>query len=248
MTLPVEIHIKSFLRHDSLENSINSIRRYYPDITIRVCDDGHLKPYRNDIILHKLPFYSGISVGRNFMAQRCKQPYFMIWDDDFIATELTKLEKLLEVMRSSRHNGIVGCKVREAGCIRKGEGHLEVTYDEVTGRTLTRYFYGANVPYEMIEGIKSIPCRMVTGGYLCSKRLFNEYNIHWRDEMKRSDHYPFFLDLPPQVKCYCVPDVMIDHYPSCEGEYKRYKSNTMYHRMVGERKVIFKTIYDEESA
>lgn len=241
-----EILIKSFLRPDCLKRAVASIRKFYPNVLIRICDDGHLDKFEGDnIVFYKLPFYSGASVGRNFLVSKVEKPYFLMMDDDMIFTEDTSLHKVLRVLSSSRDIGVVGGRVRENGTIRLGVGRLEVDYTEKYGRRITRYYYGDKTPTGRINDIEVISCRMLPAMYMCKKALFNVYNIKWRDELKRSAHYPFFLDLPLQIRVFCASEVIIDHKPETNPEYDKYKKNNIYYRMICERIVIYKTIYDK---
>lgn len=237
-----EILIKSFLRPDCVKRLIESIRKFYPDVTVRVCDDGDLKEV-DGAILHKLPFYSGLAVGKNYLVQQVKTPYFVLLDDDFIVTSETDLDKLRKIAYSATDIAVVAGQIRENGEIKVGRGHLEVDYSEKYGRRLTRYYYGNMAPKISIAGTICIPCRMTSQIIMGNKELWNRYNIKWRDELKRAEHYVFFLDLPKQVRCYCVPEVIVDHKPDRSEKYDKYRNNDLYHRMTQERVMVFKSIY-----
>ncbi len=240
----VEILVKSFLRPSCVERLVRSIRRYYPKITIRVCDDGNLD-YLHDVILHKLPFYSGLSVGRNFLLSKVETPYFVMCDDDWVFTKDTKLEKLYAVISAFDDVGIVGGMIQlPDGNLREGFGHLEVTYSEKEGRKLTRYYYGNKATSVSIKGVKCYPCRMTSNFFMGNTQLFRDFNVHWRDELKRNEHLPFFLDFPPLLKIFAVPEVSIRHEHRTNKRYQKYKDNNLYWRMVCERKIVFKRLYE----
>jgi len=244
-----EILVKTFLRFPCVKRLIRSIRTYYPDITIRICDDGNGEEIKGErIIYHRLPYYSGLAVGKNFLVQKCETPYFITMDDDFIVIKETDLNKLHKIISSSDNIAIASGRIKEFNkdmeeYIRYGAGHLEVTYSEKEGRKITRYYYGDNAPKETVNEIECIPCRITPQLIMGNKALWRKYNIKWRDELKRAEHLPFFLDLPLQVKCYVVPEVMIGHMPFKSKEYAKYKDNNIYHKMIYERKISYKVLY-----
>jgi len=240
----LEIILPSFLREECLERCYKSIRGYYKDIVIRICDDGNMSDPGWDAVFYKFPFYSGVSAKRNFLVQQVKTPYFLTLDDDHVFTEKTDLAALMRVIESNESVGVVGCTITQGGARRFDAGHLEVTYSEEEGRRITRYTYGEKAPLVKVAGVDCIDCRMLSGIFICNTGFFRKYGIKWRDEMKRSDHYPFFLDFPNWLKIYCVPSVEIGHIPDRPEEYMLYKGNDMYHRMSRERVCRFKRLYE----
>lgn len=241
-----EILIKTFLRPKCLKRLIDSIKKYYPEVVIRVCDDGNYSYKPEGVEYYKLPFFSGLAVGRNYLVSKVKAPYFVFMDDDHVITKETDLDKFYKVITSANDIGIVGGRIREGyhnNDLRYGIGHLEVTYSEDKGRETTRYYYGLNAPTSIINGVTVISCRIVPQVMMCSKSLFDKYNIHWRDELKRAEHLPFFIDYPHQLKCYGVPSVVFLHKPDIPNEYKKYKDLDLYHRMVYERKMKYEVLY-----
>jgi len=243
--MPIEILIKSFLRPECVMRLVNSIRQFYPHIVIRICDDGYLE-YCPSAIIYKLPFYSGLAVGKNYLISLCETPYFVLCDDDFIFTKYTDLKKMLAVISSANDIAVVGGQIsNKKGSIKLGYGHIEVSYNEKQGRVLTRYYYGKNAPSEMINGINCISCRMLSSFIMGSKEVWKKNNIKWRDELKRADHIPFYLDLPLNVKCYSIPDIIIDHRHNTNSAYDKYREDKIYHRMVGERITNYRTIYED---
>jgi len=238
-----EILIKSFYRRNCLKRCIRSIRDYYPNTTIRICDDSNIRPITGkNIHWYKLPHYSGLAVGKNFLRNLVETPYFVHVDDDMIFTEETNLDKMLLVANKTAPS-IVGGYIKEEDGIRHGPGDVSVQYNELEGRVLTRRYYGNKAPSTVINNIRCIPCRCLPSFIMGNKNTFYHYNIHWRDELKRCDHIPFYLDLPKEIACYAIPSVTINHRPENSKEYKSFKDNDLYKRMVGERKTVYETIY-----
>lgn len=119
------IATKTFLRYEKLQNLIDSIRRYYPTVTIIIADDSENPqtisgPYIEHYImpfgkvrgcsspqptalmpLNGEPWSSlsqGWFAGRNLAVSQVTTKYVLWVDDDFIFTAKTKLEKLVDVL------------------------------------------------------------------------------------------------------------------------------------------------------
>ncbi|KAK1902144.1 Beta-14 N-acetylgalactosaminyltransferase 1 [Dissostichus eleginoides] len=96
----VTIATKTFLRYEKLQNLIDSVRRYYPTVTIVIADDSENPqtisgPYIEHYIM---PFGKGWFAGRNLAVSQVTTKYVLWVDDDFIFTSNTKLEKLVDVL------------------------------------------------------------------------------------------------------------------------------------------------------
>lgn len=110
----VTIATKTFLRYDKLQDLIDSIRQFYPTITIVIADDNeHPKPVTGPFIeQYIMPFGKGWFAGRNLAVSQVTTKYVLWVDDDFIFTANTRLEKLVEVLESTTLD-LVGGAVRE---------------------------------------------------------------------------------------------------------------------------------------
>lgn len=117
---------KTFLRYDKLQDLIDSIRRYYPTITIVIADDSqnpksvsgpniehYIMPFGKvgtgrsqtaELLLTLEPdvtcsvVLQGWFAGRNLAVSQVTTKYLLWVDDDFIFTADTKLEKLVDVL------------------------------------------------------------------------------------------------------------------------------------------------------
>ncbi|KAJ8017052.1 hypothetical protein DPEC_G00013750 [Dallia pectoralis] len=111
----VTIATKTFLRYDKLQDLIDSVRQFYPTVTIVIADDNeHPEPVRGPHIEHYImPFAKGWFAGRNLAVSQVSTKYVLWVDDDFIFTSNTKLEKMVEVLEKTTLD-LVGGAVREA--------------------------------------------------------------------------------------------------------------------------------------
>ncbi|XP_075995791.1 beta-1,4 N-acetylgalactosaminyltransferase 1-like [Genypterus blacodes] len=110
----VTIATKTFLRYDKLKDLIDSIRKYYPTVTIVIADDNeHPKavpgPYIDQYIM---PFKKGWFAGRNLAVSQVITKYVLWVDDDFIFSSNTKLEKMVDILEKTTLD-LVGGAVRE---------------------------------------------------------------------------------------------------------------------------------------
>ncbi|KAI5095604.1 beta-1,4 N-acetylgalactosaminyltransferase 1, partial [Silurus meridionalis] len=110
----VTIATKTFLRYDKLQVLIDSIRQFYPTVTIIIADDSeHPKLVTGPYIEHYImPFKKGWFAGRNLAVSQVTTKYVLWVDDDFIFTSNTKLEKMVAVLESTSLD-LVGGAVRE---------------------------------------------------------------------------------------------------------------------------------------
>lgn len=110
----VTIATKTFLRYDKLKDLIDSIRQYYPTITIVIADDNeHPQPVTGPHIDHYImPFGKGWFAGRNLAVSQVTTKYVLWVDDDFIFTANTKVERMVEILEKTTLD-LVGGAVRE---------------------------------------------------------------------------------------------------------------------------------------
>src|SRR5271156_5678760 len=88
----VSVLIKTFQRPRTVNAAVAGIRRFYPLVPIIVADDSSA-PVTFDhagIIVHRLPFDSGVGKGRNFLVSQVRSPYLLMCDDDHVFTRETK--------------------------------------------------------------------------------------------------------------------------------------------------------------
>ncbi|XP_043531057.1 beta-1,4 N-acetylgalactosaminyltransferase 2-like [Chiloscyllium plagiosum] len=99
----VTITTKTFLRYHKLRILIDSIRSFYPNMTIIIADDSEVpeKIEGPHIEQYIMPFAKGWFAGRNLAASQVTTKYLLWVDEDFLFTKQTKVEKLLEVLENT---------------------------------------------------------------------------------------------------------------------------------------------------
>ncbi|XP_070551686.1 beta-1,4 N-acetylgalactosaminyltransferase 2-like [Ptychodera flava] len=94
----VTVVTKTFERYEAINRLVDSINKFYPDVRIVVADDSEV-PQRivgRNVKQTIMPFAEGLFAGRGVALSQVTTKYFLWVDDDFVFTEQTKLEYMLE--------------------------------------------------------------------------------------------------------------------------------------------------------
>lgn len=204
----VTIATKTFLRYDKLKDLIDSIRQYYPTITIVVADDNeHPQPVTGPHIEHYImPFGKGWFAGRNLAVSQVTTKYVLWADDDFIFTANTKLERMVDILEKTTLD-LVGGAVRE-----------------VTGYTAT---YRHTISVE--EGGEEGDCLHIRDGYhhviegfpncVVADAVINFFmgrtdkvqQVGFNPRLARQAHLEFFIDALGSLHIGSCSDVIVSH-------------------------------------
>ncbi|XP_030052455.1 beta-1,4 N-acetylgalactosaminyltransferase 1 [Microcaecilia unicolor] len=204
----VTIATKTFLRYDKLRILINSIRRFYPTITIIIADDSEF-PEKVDgpyIEQYFMPFGKGWFAGRNLAISQVTTKYFLWVDDDFIFSTRTKVEKLVDVLEKTTLD-LVGGAVREiSGFITTFRQMISVHPGGRAGDCLsTEPGY-----YHVIKGF---PNCVVTDGIVnfFLARTDKVLQVGFDPRLRRAAHLEFFIDGLGILHVGSCDDVIVDH-------------------------------------
>jgi hypothetical protein len=227
-----EILVKSFLRFDKVAALVASVRRFYPQVVIRVADDSPDSPARDaalvrfadsGCIVYRLPANIGISAGRNHLLAQVRAPFFVITDDDKVFTRHTRMERLRNVLEADPACLLAAGMNLDYGFLLRYQ-HGDITRD---GLLLRRTLYGDRARTEMIGGVRCVPCRLTPNFFMARTTLFRQHGIEWDARFKLGDgeHAWFFARLPSDVHLYVVPSVRVWHFPTRTGDraYKRFR-------------------------
>ncbi|XP_031602710.2 beta-1,4 N-acetylgalactosaminyltransferase 1a [Oreochromis aureus] len=208
ITALVTIATKTFLRYDKLKDLIDSIRKYYPTVTIVIADDNeHPQPVTGPHIEHYImPFGKGWFAGRNLAVSQVITKYVLWVDDDFIFTANTKLEKMVDILEKTTLD-LVGGAVRE-----------------VTGYTAT---YRHTISVE--DGGKEGDCLHIRLGYhhaikgfpncVVADAVINFFmaqtvkvqQVGFDPRLARQAHLEFFIDALGHLHIGSCSDVIVSH-------------------------------------
>ncbi|XP_029008046.1 beta-1,4 N-acetylgalactosaminyltransferase 1 [Betta splendens] len=204
----VTIATKTFLRYDKLRDLIDSVRRYYPTITIVIADDSENPrtvsgPYIEHYIM---PFGKGWFAGRNLAVSQVTTKYLLWVDDDFIFTANTKLEKLVDVLERTTLD-LVGGAVREAtGYTSTYRQTISIEAGGEDGDCLhMRRGY-----HHVIEGF---PNCVVTDGVInfFLARTQKVQQVGFDPRLARVAHLEFFIDGLGSLHVGSCDDVIVSH-------------------------------------
>ena len=106
------------MRYKCLKRLLDSISKFYPSVTVIVADDTPSELYERisskkypNVKQFKMPAESGFFAGRALAISQVLTDFFVTVDDDFIVTENTKLEYLVEIIDESGYDVIGGTVV-----------------------------------------------------------------------------------------------------------------------------------------
>uniref|UniRef100_UPI0037E9639A beta-1,4 N-acetylgalactosaminyltransferase 1a n=1 Tax=Semicossyphus pulcher TaxID=241346 RepID=UPI0037E9639A len=204
----VTIATKTFLRYDKLKELIDSIRQFYPTVTIVIADDNeHPQPVTGPHIEHYImPFGKGWFAGRNLAVSQVTTKYVLWADDDFIFTANTKLEMMVDILEKTTLD-MVGGAVRE-----------------VTGYTAT---YRHTISVE--EGGEEGDCLHIRQGYhhviegfpncVVADAVINFFmgrtdkmqEVGFNPRLARQGHLEFFIDALGSLHIGSCSDIIVSH-------------------------------------
>uniref|UniRef100_A0A6I8N259 Beta-1,4-N-acetyl-galactosaminyltransferase 2 (SID blood group) n=1 Tax=Ornithorhynchus anatinus TaxID=9258 RepID=A0A6I8N259_ORNAN len=99
----VTVATKTFLRYPRLQVLLRSIRVHYPDLRVIVADDNAQPEKIDDPLVdqYTMPFGKGWFAGRNLAVSQVTTKYVLWVDDDYIFTNDTKIDRLVDVLENT---------------------------------------------------------------------------------------------------------------------------------------------------
>ncbi|GAA6081929.1 beta-1,4 N-acetylgalactosaminyltransferase 1 isoform X1, partial [Tachysurus ichikawai] len=221
----VTIATKTFLRYNKLQDLIDSIRLYYPTVTIVIADDSENPrvvsgPYIEHYIM---PFGKGWFAGRNLAVSQVTTKYVLWVDDDFIFTANTKLEKLVDILEKTTLD-LVGGAVREAtGYTSTYRQTISIESGEEDGDCLhmRRGFH------HIIQGF---PNCVVTDGVInfFLARTDKVRQVGFDPRLARVAHLEFFIDGLGLLHVGSCDDVIVNHATKIKLPWGQSESDKAY--------------------
>ncbi|KAJ8397050.1 hypothetical protein AAFF_G00011040 [Aldrovandia affinis] len=225
ITALVTIATKTFIRYDKLQVLIDSIRRYYPTVTIVIADDSeHPKPVIGPYIEHYImPFGKGWFAGRNLAVSQVTTKYVLWVDDDFIFTANTKVEKLVDMLERTTLD-LVGGAVREV-----------TGYTATYRQTIVREQGGLEGDclhirrgfHHVIEGFPNcVVCDGVINFFLA--RTEKVQQVGFDPRLARVAHLEFFIDGLGSLHVGSCDDVIVSHASKIKLPWGQSESDKAY--------------------
>ncbi|CAI5674199.1 unnamed protein product [Oreochromis niloticus] len=202
----VTIITKTFLRYKQLRVLLDSIRKFYSDIKVIIADDS-LQPENvtgENIQHYIMPPAQGWFAGRNLAVSQVTTKYFLWVDDDFLFSEKTKIEKLVEVMEAVPELDVVG------GSVQGNRFYFSILYeegDENEGGCLYRKSGGK---FHHLPGYPQ--CHLASGVVnFFLARTDAMQRVRFDPKLQRVAHSEFFMDGLGSLMVASCGDVTIDH-------------------------------------
>lgn len=221
----VTIATKTFLRYNKLQDLIDSIRKYYPTVTIIIADDSE-KPQKVEgpfIEQYIMPFGKGWFAGRNLAISQVSTKYVLWVDDDFIFCPQTKIEKLVDVLEKTSLD-LVGGAVREiTGYSATYRQKISVVPGDKDGDCLnTHQGY-----HHVIEGF---PNCVVSDGVInfFLARTDKVLKVGFDPRLSRVAHLEFFIDGLGILHVGSCDDVVVDHASKLHLPWSKTKTDEEY--------------------
>ncbi|KAI4556276.1 hypothetical protein MJG53_015228 [Ovis ammon polii x Ovis aries] len=223
----VSIATKTFLRPHKLKTMLQSIRVYYPDLTVIVADDSKEPLEINDsyVEYYTMPYGKGWFAGRNLAISQVTTKYVLWVDDDFLFNDKTKIEVLVDVLEKTELD-VVGGSV--LGNVFQFKLFLEHSKN---GDCLHR----RTGSFGPLDGF---PNCVVTSGVVNFFLAHTErlQRVGFDPRLHRVAHSEFFIDGLGSLLVGSCSDVIIGHQPhssvadpelaALEKTYRRYRANT----------------------
>ncbi|CAG07428.1 unnamed protein product, partial [Tetraodon nigroviridis] len=204
----VTIATKTFLRYDKLKDLITSIRKYYPTLTIVIADDNeHPEPVRGPHIEHYImPFGKGWFAGRNLAVSQVVTKYVLWVDDDFIFTENTKLEKMVDILEKTTLDLVSGAVREVTGYTATFRHTISVEGGGEEGDCL----HIRNGYHHIIEGFPScVVADAVINFFMGRTDMVRQ--VGFDPVLARGGHLEFFIDALGSLHIGSCSDIIVNH-------------------------------------
>ncbi|XP_041634030.1 beta-1,4 N-acetylgalactosaminyltransferase 2-like [Cheilinus undulatus] len=216
----VTITTKTFLRYSNLNVLLSSIRKFYSKINVIIADDS-FEPQQitgEHIEHYIMPPARGWFAGRNLAISQVTTKYFLWVDDDFVFTENTKIEKLVEVMEAVPELDVVG------GSVQGNQFYFSLIYqegEEMEGGCLNRK---SNGKFQPLPGYPY--CSLASGVVnFFLARTDAARKVGFDPKLQRVAHSEFFMDGMGSLMVASCNHVTIGHQPHTSSkDSARYQS------------------------
>ncbi|XP_041656405.1 beta-1,4 N-acetylgalactosaminyltransferase 1a [Cheilinus undulatus] len=204
----VTIATKTFLRYDKLKDLIDSIRQFYPTVTIVIADDNeNPQPVTGPHIEHYImPFGKGWFAGRNLAISQVTTKYVLWADDDFIFTANTKLERMVDILEKTTLD-MVGGAVREVTGYTATYRHT-ITIDE--GGEEGDCLHIRNGYHHVIEGFPNCVVADAVINFFMG-RTDKIKQVGFDPRLARRGHLEFFIDALGFLHIGSCSDIIVNH-------------------------------------
>ncbi|XP_068587643.1 beta-1,4 N-acetylgalactosaminyltransferase 2-like [Cebidichthys violaceus] len=204
----VTVITKTFLRYTQLKVLLSSIRRFYSNIEVIIADDSfepenitgeHIRQYI-------MPPAQGWFAGRNLAVSQVTTKYLLWVDDDFVFTEETKIEKLVEVMEAVPELDVLG------GTVQGNQFYFSLLYEEGEEMDGGCLYRKSNEKFHPLPGYPQ--CSLTSGVInFFLARTHAVQKVGFDPKLQRVAHTEFFMDGLGSLLVASCDHVSIGHQP-----------------------------------
>ncbi|XP_008576594.1 PREDICTED: beta-1,4 N-acetylgalactosaminyltransferase 2 isoform X1 [Galeopterus variegatus] len=223
----VTIATKTFLRPHKFKIMLQSIREFYPDLTVIVADDSNkpLKIEDDHVEYYTMPFGKGWFAGRNLAISQVTTKYVLWVDDDFLFNNKTKIEVLVDVLEKTELD-VVG------GSVLGNTFQFKLLLEQGESGDCLHRRWGSFRPLD------GFPSCVVTSGVVNFFLAHTEQlrRVGFDPRLQRVAHSEFFIDGLGSLLVGSCPEVIIGHQSqtpvkdvelaALEKSYSTYRANT----------------------
>ncbi|XP_059188961.1 beta-1,4 N-acetylgalactosaminyltransferase 1a [Centropristis striata] len=227
ITALVTIATKTFLRYDKLKDLIDSIRQYYPTVTIVIADDNeHPQPVTGPHIEHYImPFGKGWFAGRNLAVSQVTTKYVVWVDDDSFFTADTKLERMVDILEKTTLD-LVGGAVREVTGYKATYRHT-ISVEE--GGEEGDCLHIRDGFYHVIEGFPTCVVADAVINFFMG-RTDKVHQVGFNPRLSRRGHLEFFIDGLGSLHVGSCSDVIVSHASKIHLPWSKTDSQKAYEK------------------
>ncbi|XP_019635897.1 PREDICTED: beta-1,4 N-acetylgalactosaminyltransferase 1-like [Branchiostoma belcheri] len=204
----VSVVTKTFLRYKLLRQMIDSVRQFYPTVTVIIADDSeHPEKVDGPNIEHyTMPFKKGWFAGRNLAVSQVTTPYLLWVDDDFIFTPETRIDLLLQVIENTNLDIVGGVVYEELGVGNSWTHKIRIE----DGDDLGDCMFQTQGFYHKVEGFpECVVADVVINFFLGDTAKVR--SVGFDPQLSRIGHEEFFLDGLGKLRVASCSHVSISH-------------------------------------
>lgn len=219
--------IKTFERPCCVARLLVSIRKFFPGVLVRVCDDSRETLYADGtepsprILWHTLDYDLGhtLGAGRNHLLEKTETPFFFLLDDDHEITEATDVRAMLAFLERSGFDLVAGAQ---------GRDEYGAAVFERVGMYIVQRFHKH---HGLVEP-RVVRCDRTSNTFLARRDAVRPFG--WEPNVYANEHADFFLRAKAHgLRVAQMGGVYVDHDRRCEpvrGVLARISERLVAHR------------------
>lgn len=207
--------IINFLREPFMFHCVNSLKQHYPDIQIKVAENGFVTEEKKQKLAEMGVDYipvewdAGVCKGRNALVSQVKTKYVLVGDDDFEYTKDTKVDQMVQFLEEHPEFDLVGGRIFEKGKLKDYQGDMEIVDKafKYTPLKLGDYEKG-NIRYKK--------CDLTFNFFVARTKLCQK--VKWDENIKvRYEHSDWFYSVKQAGGSVAfTPDCVVNHKPAIQ--------------------------------